>query len=254
MGYKRAINMKNAAAALIFALLPLLGGNLYAAVGCENSGTTTYCVSPYTNPGGSASNSSPAFSPSWTKVSSDEYRVGGGQYIQFLVEKGTIYKWSTEGNEDLFQGTYSAACNNDSQCGYRLACQGGYCILPFHTELTLFGGGVCGAGGTNSSNVLAYSREGSYYNQAEIEWKAEVDGLVTLLVTNYEYRKIDNGDGTFDSTYVSCQPTSGNKLTTVKWQRSVAEHCSDCDDVNTLRHLFYIFTKCNKLIIIIATK
>ena len=230
MGYKRAINMKNAAAALIFALLPLLGGNLYASVGCENSGSTTYCVSPYTNPGGSASNSSPAFSPSWTKVSSDEYKVGGGQYIQFIVEKGTIYKWSTEGNEDLFQGTYAASCTTDSQCGYRLACQGGYCILPFHTELTLFGGGVCGAGGTNSSNVLAYSREGSYYNQAEIEWKSEVDGLVTLLVTNYEYRKIDNGNGTYDSTYVSCQPTSGNKLTTVKWQRSVAEHCTECDE------------------------
>ncbi|MBP5591751.1 hypothetical protein J6Y50_07860, partial [bacterium] len=232
MGYKRSMNMKKAAAALIFALLPLLGGNLYAAVGCENTGTTTYCVSPYTNPNGSASNSSPAFSPAWTKVSSDEYKVGGGQYIQFMVEKGTIYKWSTEGNEDLFQGTYSAACNQDSQCGYRLACQGGNCILPFHTELTLFGGGLCGAGGTNSANVLAYSREGSYYNQAEIEWKAEVDGLVTLLVTNYEYRKIDNGDGTYDNTYVSCQATSGNKTTTVKWQRSVAEHCTECDEAN----------------------
>jgi hypothetical protein len=232
MGYKRSMNMKKAAAALIFALLPLLGGNLYAAVGCENTGTTTYCVSPYTNPNGSASNSSPAFSPSWTKVSSDEYRVGGGQYIQFMVEKGTIYKWSTEGSEDLFQGSYSAACSDDSQCGFRLACQGGNCILPFHTELTLFGGGVCGAGGTNSSNVLAYSRDGSYYNQAEIEWKAEVDGLVTLLVTNYEYRKIDNGDGTYDNTYVSCQPTSGTKLTTVKWQRSVAEHCTECDEAN----------------------
>ncbi len=117
MGYKRVLNMKKAAAALIFALLPLVGGNLYAAVGCENSASQTYCISPYTNPGGSAQNTSPAFSPAWTKVSSDEYKVGGGQYIQFQVEKGTIYKWSTEGSEDLFQGTYSASCNTNAQCG-----------------------------------------------------------------------------------------------------------------------------------------
>ena len=232
MGYKRAMNMKNAVAALIFALLPFIGGNIYAAVGCENiesnNETTTYCVSPYSNPSGSALNTSPAFSPAWTKVSSDEYRVGGGQYIQFQVEKGTIYKWSTEGSEDLFQGNYAAACTTDSQCGYRLACQGGYCLLPFHTELTLFGN-QCGPGG---ANVLAFSREGSFYNQAELEWKSEISGTVTLLVTNYEYRLVENADHTFDSTYVSCQPTSGVKTTTVKWQRSVAEHCTECDDAS----------------------
>jgi len=237
MGYKRFISVKKVVAALLFALLPFAGGSLYAAVGCENKtnsdGTTqTYCVSPYTNPGGSAQNSSPAFSPSWTKVSSDEYKVSGGQYIQFIVEKGTIYRWSTEGSEDAFQGSYGAACSENAPCGNRLSCLGGHCLLPFHTELTLFGGGVCGAGGESSSNVLGYSHEGSYYNQAEIEWKAEVDGVVTLLVTNYEYKEIENSDGTISTTYVNCQPTSGSKLTTVKWQRAVAEHCEDCDEAS----------------------
>ena len=226
MGYKRAMNMKKAVALLIFALFPLVGGNIYAAVGCENviknNETTTYCVSSYSNPGGSAQNSSPAFSPAWTKASSDEFKVSGGQYLQFQVEKGTIYKWSTEGSEDLFQGSYSATCASDSDCGYRLACQGGYCILPFHTELTLFSGETCG------QNVLDFSREGSFYNQAELEWKADRTGVVTILVTNYEYRQ----DASGDSTYVACQSTSGAKNTTVKWQRSVAEHCTECDDIN----------------------
>lgn len=228
MEYNRVLTIKKIAAVLLFALLPFAGGTLYAAVGCENKGNTTYCVSPYTTSGSSAQNSNPAFSPDWTQVSSDEYKVGGGQYLQFLVEKGTIYKWSTEGVEDAFSGMYYTKCNNDSQCPNKLACQNGNCELPFNTELTLFGN-QCGPGG---SNVLAFSRDGSYYNQAELEWKAEFSGLVTLLVTNYEYRVIVNQDGSQDSTYVSCQATSGNKTTTVKWQRSTQEHCTECDEAS----------------------
>lgn len=216
MRYSRSFTVKSILFVSIFTVFLFNAAYLYAATGCENPDYCSKGSYSCNNGTSSAICESPQFSPSWTTVTKDDTKLFGGQYMTFRVEKGTIYRWSTEGQEDVFPGEYGTSCSSSIPCSTnKLQCQGGYCLLPFDTELTLFRGNQCG------QNAIAYSNSDGVYNQSELEWKADSDGIVTLLITNYAYDSETN-------SYKACQPTSSLQ-TTVKWQRSTAEHCEKCD-------------------------
>ena len=213
--------------ALIFALFSLIflfSSNLDAAdAGCHKREgcQDLYNTTPYQNP---------TYAPSWTDVTTILGHVRGGQYIKFSVVEGEVYQWSTEGSEDIFNGSYSSVCNTESDCRTAadietqgLRCLGHYCLLPFDTELTLLKGESCSA----NSEFLAYSNSNGFRNQSQIEWKADFTGTVVLLVTNYAYNASDD-------SFSQCQKTTGttqdgwDMTTTVKWHRTSSEHCSTC--------------------------
>ena len=213
--------------ALIFALFSLIflfSSNLDAAdAGCHKREgcQDLYNTTPYQNP---------TYAPSWTDVTTILGHVRGGQYIKFSVVEGEVYQWSTEGSEDIFNGSYSSVCNTENDCrtaadveSQGLRCLGHYCLLPFDTELTLLKGESCSA----NSEFLAYSNSNGFRNQSQIEWKADFTGTVVLLVTNYAYNASDD-------SFSQCQKTTGttqdgwDMTTTVKWHRTSSEHCSTC--------------------------
>ncbi len=222
--------MNFTAKTVIFALCAffLFGGQLFAASasndGCHKmNGCSTgdsYNAAPFNDP---------TYSPSWTEVTTSG-RVNGGDYLRFSVVEGEIYQWSTEGKEDVFTGDYSKSCVVDTECaagyeitaGVGLRCIGGYCLLPFDTELTLIDGTAC----SNTANFLAYSNSDGYRNQSQLEWKATFTGSVVLLVTNYEAQT--TAGGAYTGEFKECQKTSGNMNTTVKWRRTSSEHCDVC--------------------------
>ena len=222
--------MNFTAKTVIFALCAffLFNAQLFAASasndGCHKmNGCSTgdsYNAAPFNDP---------TYSPSWTEVTTSG-RVNGGDYLRFSVVEGEIYQWSTEGKEDVFTGDYSKSCVVDTECaagyeitaGVGLRCIGGYCLLPFDTELTLIDGTAC----SNTSNFLAYSNSDGYRNQSQLEWKATFTGSVVLLVTNYEAQT--TAGGAYTGEFKECQKTSGNMNTTVKWRRTSSEHCDVC--------------------------
>ena len=234
---------KTLSLALFFAVF-LFSGQLSAANGChadggcDNTMSGLYKNTPFSNP---------TYSPSWTEISTTG-RVRGGQYIKFSVVEGEVYQWSTEGAEDAFGGTYAKQCtedtwyadchtpsDNDAQ-GFGLRCLGGYCLLPFDTELTLLKGENCSA----ESEFLAYSNSGGFRNQSQLEWKATFTGTVVLLVTNNKFVKNTSASGEVEEYYDDCQKTTGtatvnnqmtNMTTTVKWRRASSEHCATCDNL-----------------------
>ncbi|HPS31120.1 MAG TPA: hypothetical protein PLZ43_12750, partial [bacterium] len=182
----------------------------------------------------SLSYSSPSFAPDWTTVQTNA--AEGRDYMLFNVTKGQIYRWTTYGIEDNNPGI-NVPCLNTSECASGLTCIGlSYCTndaekqcesdaecgagtcetmkrceLAFDTELTLLKGN-CGTTG----EVLAYNRNGLYRNQSMIEWKADFDGNVFLLVNNYQCQNSCDQNG------LNCMKTS------VKWQRIDSSHCTDC--------------------------
>lgn len=218
--------VKTLSFALFFTVF-LFSGTMYAEGchnqnGCDTSSSALYNSMPYSNP---------TYSPSWTEVSTSG-RVRGGQYLKFTVVEGEIYQWSTEGKEDVFGGSYASACTSEAACRTSsdittqgLRCVGGYCLLPFDTELTLLKGESCSA----DAELLAYSNSGGFRNQSQIEWKADFTGTVVLLVTNYAY-------DASTASFVGCQKTSAvsdegwDMTTTVKWHRASSEHCTTCDN------------------------
>jgi cysteine-rich repeat protein len=165
--------------------------------------------------------SSPTFAPSWTSVQTNT--VKGRQYMLFNVVKGQVYRWSTVGSEDYVSGI-GQVCAEDSHCPTGLKCIGlvgeKTCDLGFDTEITVLRG-TC----SSSGEVLAYNRNASYKNQSEVEWKADFDGTVFVLVTNYQCS-------------TSCDQFGGNCMTTsVRWQRIDSTYCSECF-LNTGRMTF----------------
>ena len=187
----------------------------------------------------------PEFEPKWTTAIDNSIGVKGGEYIEFKLEAGMTYRWTTYDELEDFTGgvDYYKSCTSDSECGSQMKCYGklstgaGYCMWPFNTELTLID--TTGLSDTCSNGkVLAFSRTGGYENQSAIEYKAPRDMKVALLVTNYKYNTSNN-------TFVSCQNSKigGETLTTVlKWQRFIPEHCSVCGDEND-----YSYNKVNSL-------
>lgn len=187
----------------------------------------------------------PEFEPKWTTAIDNSIGVKGGEYIEFKLEAGMTYRWTTYDELEDFTGgvDYYKSCTSDSECGSQMKCYGklstgaGYCMWPFNTELTLID--TTGLSDTCSNGkVLAFSRTGGYENQSAIEYKAPRDMKVALLVTNYKYNTSNN-------TFVSCQNSKigGETLTTVlKWQRFIPEHCSVCGDEND-----YSYNKINNL-------
>lgn len=160
----------------------------------------------------SLSYSTPAYAPDWSTVQTNS--AEGRDYMLFNVTKGQIYRWSTYGIEDNNPGI-NVPCLDTSECATGLVCEGlegdKHCELAFDTELTLLKGN-CGLTGT----VLAYNRNAVFRNQSQIEWKADFDGTVFLLVNYYKCQNSCNTDGTY------CMKTS------VKWQRIDSTHCTDC--------------------------
>ena len=154
----------------------------------------------------------PAYAPEWTTVQSNS--VEGRDYMLFNVVKGEIYRWTTYGTEDESIGL-DQSCIDDDDCVTGLTCEGlvgsKTCELGFDTQLTLLKG-TC----SESGEVLAYNRNGLFRNQSVIEWKADFNGTVFLLVTNYECMTSCDLDG------LNCMTT------TVKWQRKDSAHCSEC--------------------------
>lgn len=187
----------------------------------------------------------PEFEPKWTTAIDNSIGVKGGEYIEFKLEAGMTYRWTTYDELEDFTGgvDYYKSCTSDSECGSQMKCYGklstgaGYCMWPFNTELTLID--TTGLSDTCSNGkVLAFSRTGGYENQSAIEYKAPRDMKVALLVTNYKYNTSNN-------TFVSCQNSKigGETLTTVlKWQRFIPEHCSVCGDEDN-----YNYNKVNNL-------
>jgi len=222
---------KTVAFALFFIVF-LFAGSLSAAdSGCHTSGCDTSASGLYNG----TAYQNPSFAPSWTEVTKSMGRVKGGQYIKFNVVEGEVYVWSTEGTEDAFTGSWASACLADNDCRINdtsekgLRCVGGYCLLPFDTELTLLKGETCSA----SVPFLAYSNSGGFRNQSQLEWKADFSGTVVLLVTNNAY---NSGTGGF----IGCQKTQAmsngvDMTTTVKWQRSSSNYCSTCDNRDKYR-------------------
>lgn len=173
--------------------------------------------------------SDPLYDPSWTNLWTN--MVKGSQYMKFAVTEGNTYKWSTYGPEDNVvkqdgKGYFSDPCSVSKPCSSGLSCINDFCVLPFDTELTILKD-ACGEAGT----VLAYSNKGGFRNQSELEWKANFSGNIFLLVTNYEY-KLDENDGFYK--YIGCQ--ASNLTTTVKWQRVISEHCTNCDKTEDYRY------------------
>lgn len=224
--------VKTLSFALFFTVF-LFSGRLAAEEGCHTqNGCSTdahalYNSTPFANP---------TYSPSWSEATATMGRVRGGQYLKFSVVEGEIYQWSTEGKEDAFSGNYASTCTSHNTCRtgsdittQGLRCIGGYCLLPFDTELTLLKGESCSA----DSELLAYSNAGGFRNQSQIEWKADFTGTVVLLVTNFAYKASEE-------SFVGCQLTSATSeegwdmTTTVKWHRASSEHCTTCDNTNGL--------------------
>ena len=222
--------VKTLSFALFFTLF-LFSGRLAAEEGCHTQngcGTDAHALynsTPFANP---------TYSPSWTEATATMGRVRGGQYLKFSVVEGEIYQWSTEGKEDAFGGNYASTCTTHNICRtgsdittQGLRCIGGYCLLPFDTELTLLKGESCSA----DSELLAYSNAGGFRNQSQIEWKADFTGTVVLLVTNFAYNASEDA-------FVGCQLTEATSAdgwdmtTTVKWHRAASEHCTTCDNKN----------------------
>ena len=230
--------MNFAAKTAFFALFAffLLNGQLFAASdinpatqGCHKDTSGGGCDTATDAQYNTSTFHDPVYAPSWTEVTSTGGRVRGGQYLVFTVQEGEIYTWSTEGREDIFYGQYAKACTADNQCRTAsdtedrgLRCVGGYCLLPFDTELTLIKDLTCSAS-IPASSFLAYSNSDGFRNQSELEWKATFSGPVTLLVTNYEYQTGSEG------VYKACRKTS-DLTTTVKWHRTSSEHCQKCGD------------------------
>lgn len=185
--------------------------------------------------------STPVFAPAWTTVQTNT--VKGRQYMLFNVVKGQVYRWSTTGAEDYVAGIPGINCTNDSQCSGGYLCVGSSdakkcavpcntdtecstinpglrcvgltgskrCELGFDTEITVMKG-TCGSTG----EVLAYNRNAAYMNQSEVEYKADFNGTVFVLVTNYQCS-------------TSCDQNGLNCMTTsMKWQRIDSEPCTDC--------------------------
>ena len=185
--------------------------------------------------------STPVFAPAWTTVQTNT--VKGRQYMLFNVVKGQVYRWSTTGAEDYVAGIPGINCTNDSQCSGGYLCVGSSdakkcavpcntdtecstinpglrctgltgskrCELGFDTEITVMKG-TCGSTG----EVLGYNRNAAYMNQSEVEYKADFDGTVFVLVTNYQCS-------------TSCDQNGDNCMTTsMKWQRIDSEPCTDC--------------------------
>lgn len=191
----------------------------------------------------------PEFEPKWTSAI-DTLKVSGGQYIEFKLEGGMTYRWTTYDELEDYSGTvdYYKSCQNNSECGSQMKCYGklstgyGYCMWPFDTELTLID--TTGLSDTCSNGkVLAFSRSGGYENQSAIEYKAPRDMKVTLLITNNKYNEANN-------SFVSCQDskllkddgTTETMMTMVKWQRYIENYCSTCGDKDD-----YDFNKINNI-------
>ena len=229
----------------LFFIVFLFADSLSAADGCQASGCDTSADGQYN----ATAFSKPTYAPSWTEVTKSMGPVRGGQYLKFSVVEGEIYTWSTEGKEDVFGGNYSATCSSDeisdncrtaSDTELRgLRCFGGYCTLPFDTELTLLKGEVC----TATAQPIAYSNSGGFRNQSSLEWKADFTGPVVLLVTNNKYQ--GGVTSASSGSYIPCQKTSQKEVgpsgaememtTTVKWQRSASEPCSTCGEKTKYR-------------------
>lgn len=195
-------NNKRMLFALSFLLITMAWNNLSAQ--CTN------CTSD--GPLNTLSYARPAYAPDWTTVQSNS--VEGRDYMLFNVIKGQIYRWTTYGSEDQSLGL-DQPCTDDGDCVTGLVCEGltgsKTCELGFDTQLTLIKG-TC----SESGEILAYNRKALFRNQSMIEWKADFDGTVFLLVNNYDCTTSCDIDG------LNCMTT------TVKWQRKDSSHCSDC--------------------------
>ena len=177
----------------------------------------------------------PAFEPEWTEAISNNNGMKAHQYIQFKLDAGTTYRWTTYDKlDDYYDGEYYLSCETDADCEVNdttksLKCLGkladgtGFCMWPFDTELTLIDT-ANGTKGCSDGTVVAFSKSGGTHNQSELEYKAPRNMEVVLLVTNNKY---NDSTRTFDS----CQDSKydgKDKLTTLKWQRYVTEPCKTC--------------------------
>lgn len=109
---KRIIKNKSFFAVFAFLFVVLTWNTGFAQ--CYNCPSSANNTTPYT---------SPAFAPNWTNVEFNT--VKAGQFLQFSVKKGVVYRWSTLEAEDYIIGGTRKCEGTNTDCEYDSDCSGG---------------------------------------------------------------------------------------------------------------------------------